>query len=115
ELDLIHEEQLESGKLKDYQILVLFDVKLLPAKAAKQIADFVQNGGTVIADCVPVLDENRLATDSMEKLFGVRNTQTGRILWPAEVKQMLPPKPGIKKPRNPLKTPSTKAATQPAT
>jgi len=116
ELDLIHEEQLDKGKLDEYKILILFDVKLLPKKSAETITKWIENGGTVIADCVPNLDENRMPTDAMSKIFGVRNADTTRILWPAEVKQMRPA-PAVKKPRVPGKTtqPATKPTTKPTT
>jgi hypothetical protein len=114
ELDLIHEEQVEAGKLKDYQVLVMFDVKLLPGKVAAEISKFVEGGGTVISDCVANLDENRMPADAMEKLFGVKHAQTGRILWPAEVRQMRPA-PEVKKPRVPGKSVGSKPTTKPAT
>jgi hypothetical protein len=79
ELDILHEEQIKDERLDGYQVLVLFDVTMLPADVAKRIATFVENGGVVIADCVPGLDANRKPTAVMEELFGVKNAQTGRI------------------------------------
>ncbi len=79
ELDILHEEQVVDDRLDGYDIVVLFDVKLLPKQVAERIASFAAKGGTVIADCVPVMDELRRPTDIMEKLFGVKEAQTGRI------------------------------------
>ena len=88
ELDVLHEEQAVDGTgsagipavLEDYDILVLFDVKLLPKAIAEHIAAFVNNGGVVIADCVPSLDEHKERLAVMEDLFGVTDAETGRIV-----------------------------------
>ncbi len=79
ELDILHEEQIVDDRLDGYDIVVLFDVELLPKQVAERIASFAAKGGTVIADCVPVMDELRRPMDTMEKLFGVKNPQTQRI------------------------------------
>jgi hypothetical protein len=106
ELDILHEEQITDDNLNGYKILLLADVKLLPARVAKHIATFVSNGGIVISDCVPQMDENKQPLDVMKKLFGVSKADTGRIIregqWvpfttlppkmshpPAESKEML--------------------------
>lgn len=79
ELDIIHEEQVTDDTLNGYRVLVLFDVKLLPEKVARRIASFVEKGGTVIADCVPSMDEYKRPMPVMNDLFGVRDAATGRI------------------------------------
>ena len=79
ELDVLHEEQVVDDRLDGYEIVVLFDVRLLPEAVAKRIAAYVANGGTVIADCVPTMDELRRPSDTMTKLFGVKDPQSGRI------------------------------------
>jgi hypothetical protein len=79
ELDILHEEQIKDERLDGYQVLVLFDVALLPADVAKRIATFVQNGGVVVADCVPRLDAYKQPMTVMEELFGVKEAKTGRI------------------------------------
>ena len=79
ELDCLHEEQVKDAELDGYKLLVLFDVKLLPEAVSRRIAEFVDAGGTVIADCVPQLDELRRPTTVMNDLFGVQNAQTNRI------------------------------------
>ena len=79
ELDILHEEQVTNDSLDGYEILVLFDVKLLPKKSAEHIASFVREGGVVIADGVPCLDEYKEPMAVMEELFGVTGAQTGRI------------------------------------
>ncbi|MDI3318359.1 beta-galactosidase trimerization domain-containing protein [Pinibacter soli] len=80
ELDILHENQVTDDKLNDYKVLVLADVKLLPASVAAHISRFVQNGGIVIADCVPQLDENKKPLSTMTKLFGINKAETGRVL-----------------------------------
>jgi hypothetical protein len=80
ELDILHEEQITDDRLNGYDILVLFDVKLLPDKTARSISSFVKNGGVVIADCVPALNEHRQPTTIMGDLFGVARAASGRIV-----------------------------------
>jgi hypothetical protein len=82
ELDLIHEEQVAAGELSKYRMLVLFDVKLLPRSVAEKISAFARSGGTVLADCMPQLDERHEPLDSLKTLFGVKQSTTGRIHWP---------------------------------
>ncbi len=79
ELDMLHEDQITDDTLLGYDVLVLFDVELLPEAVARHIVGFVRNGGTVIADCVPHRNELRQPMTVCEELFGVRDTQTGRI------------------------------------
>jgi len=79
ELDVLHEEQIKDSSLHGYQILCLFDIKLLPNECAGRISDFVRRGGVVIADCVPQMDAYRQPTEAMGKLFGVQDAATGRI------------------------------------
>jgi hypothetical protein len=78
ELDILHEEQIKDDRLDGYQVLVLFDVTLLPTDVARRIAAFVQNGGVVIADCVPNADAYKQPTTVMEELFGVKGAKTDR-------------------------------------
>ncbi|MFC1608501.1 hypothetical protein ACFL47_11085, partial [Candidatus Latescibacterota bacterium] len=80
ELDIIHEEQIVDDTINGYELLVMFDVKLLPEKTAGHIASFVRNGGVVIADCLPALNEFREPMTAMEELFGVSDSATGRIV-----------------------------------
>ena len=80
ELDLIHESQITDAQLNGYDILVLFDVKLLPETVAQHIADFVEAGGLLIADCVPSLGRLKEPMDTMEQLFGVTQAVTDRII-----------------------------------
>jgi hypothetical protein len=79
ELDILHEEQVTGDALNGYEVLVLFDVSLLPRAVAERVAAFVRNGGTLIADCVPVHDEDRQPMTVMADLLGVTDAQTGRI------------------------------------
>jgi hypothetical protein len=89
ELDIIHEEQIEKSGVGDYKILVLFDVKMLPQKVTQKIEQFVKDGGVLIGDCVPNLDEKRQPTNAMAKIFGVSDAETGRLEWPV-LKPQLP-------------------------
>ncbi len=80
ELDLIHEAQVTDAELNGYDILLLFDIKLLPEDVAQHIADFVADGGVVIADSVPHLGKLKEPMDTMEQLFGVEDAVTDRIV-----------------------------------
>jgi len=79
ELDVIHENQVTDDTLGGYDILVLFDVELLPESVAGYIARFVHNGGTVIADCVPRLNAWKEPMAILEEVFGVTETNADRI------------------------------------
>jgi len=79
ELDILHEDQVTDDTLDGYEILVLFDVELLPEDVARRIAAFVHNGGTVIADSAPHLDADRQPMPILEEVFGVKDAQSGRI------------------------------------
>ena len=79
ELDILHEDQITDDRLDGYEILVMFDVRLLPKAAAERIASFVRKGGVVIADCVPHMDAYKKPMATMEALFGVESAKTGRI------------------------------------
>lgn len=79
ELDILHENQITDDTLNGYQALVLCDVTLLPEKVAEHIVRFVKNGGTVIADCVPQLNENKKTSSIMNRLFGVDNVSIQRV------------------------------------
>jgi hypothetical protein len=79
ELDILHEEQIKDDRLDGYQVLVLFDVTLLPAEVARRIASFVEHGGVVIADCVPNADAYKQPMKVMEDLFGVTRAKTDRV------------------------------------
>jgi len=79
ELDILHEKQILDQKLDGYEVLLLFDVKLLPRKVAKRIAAFARRGGVVIADCLPQIDEYKRPLETMADLFGVKDAETSRI------------------------------------
>lgn len=79
ELDILHEDQVVDEKLAGYELLVLFDVELLPEPVAERIAQFVRDGGTVIADCVPRLNEVKESTATLEKVFGIAGMSGERI------------------------------------
>jgi hypothetical protein len=80
ELDVLHEEQVKDEHLAGYQVLVLFDVRLLPDEVAHRIGSFVQGGGIVIADCVANLDAYKNSSVIMPDLFGVRDAMKQRIM-----------------------------------
>jgi hypothetical protein len=93
EMDIIHEEQIKDEKMNGYDILVMADVKMLPATVAKNIEKFVQNGGIVISDCVPQMDAYMQPSIVMNKLFGVSRASTDRVLQKGQWNpfSMLPP------------------------
>jgi hypothetical protein len=80
ELDILHEDQLKDNQLAGYQVLVLCDVKLLAEEGARNIERFVRHGGTVIADCVPQLNEYKKPLNTLLPLFGVRSAATERTV-----------------------------------
>ena len=79
EMDIIHEEQIVDEKMNGYDILVMADVKMLPAQVAKNIEGFVRNGGIVIADCVPQMDAYLQPLKTMSNLFGVSSASVDRV------------------------------------
>lgn len=79
ELDILHEEQVKDSTLDGYEILVLFDVELLPEDVAGHIAAFVRAGGTVIADCVPGMNAYKEPMNVFEDLAGVKDAKADRI------------------------------------
>jgi hypothetical protein len=80
ELDILHEDQVTEDTLDGREILVLFDVELLPDSVAGHIARFVRNGGVIIADCVPRLNTLKEPAASLEEIFGVTGMSGDRIL-----------------------------------
>jgi hypothetical protein len=80
ELDILHEDQIKDNQLAGYQVLVLCDVKLLAEEAANNIERFVRRGGTVIADCVPQLNEYKRPLNTLMPLFGVSSAATNRTV-----------------------------------
>jgi hypothetical protein len=80
ELDILHEDQIKDNQLAGYQVLVLCDVKLLAEEAANNIERFVRRGGTVIADCVPQLNEYKRPLNTLIPLFGVSGAATNRTV-----------------------------------
>lgn len=79
ELDILHEEQVTDDKLNGYKVLVLCDVKLLPDKVAQYIKKFVENGGVVIADCLPQTNQDLKPLNTLAPIFGVSSSETGRV------------------------------------
>jgi beta-lactamase superfamily II metal-dependent hydrolase len=59
ELDILHEDQIVDSRLNGYKVLVLSDVELLPNAVSERIASFVRNGGLLIADKLPTLNERK--------------------------------------------------------
>ena len=80
ELDIIHEEQITNEQMNGYDILIMADVKMLPAGVAKNIEAFVQKGGIVVADCVPQMDAYFKPLQTMNSLFGVKSASTDRVV-----------------------------------
>jgi hypothetical protein len=114
EMDVIHEEQITDEKMNGYDILVLADVKMLPAQVARNIEKFVQKGGIVIADCVPQMDAYLQPLSVMDNLFGISSSSTSRVLQKGQWNpfSMLPPQwaHGLKTPPPPPVKTFAKAA-----
>ena len=70
------------------KLLALFDVRLLEYMHQSDIEGWVQSkGGVVLADCVPRTVAAEGAPErAMNELFGVRDADTRRILWPVKMK-----------------------------
>ncbi|MCC6694293.1 MAG: hypothetical protein IT365_01555 [Candidatus Hydrogenedentes bacterium] len=79
ELDILHEDQVTDDTLDGREILVLFDVELLPENVADHIAQFVRKGGVVIADCVPRMNAYKEPMSTLEEVFGVKDMSGTRI------------------------------------
>lgn len=79
EMDVIHEEQITDDSLNGYEVLVLADVEILPDAVAGRIKEFVNKGGTVIADCVPQKNEALQETTALNEVFGISSADTYRI------------------------------------
>lgn len=79
ELDILHEDQVTDETLGGYDLLVLFDVELLPKSVAGHIARFVHNGGVIIADCAPRMNELKEPMPILEEVFGVSGMRGDRI------------------------------------
>ena len=89
ELDCLHEMQIAAGCLSGQagrssdrrsrqrtDVLVMFDVSLLPGDVAREVREFVKRGGVLIADQIPCLDEDKKPTEALQPVF--RAKQTGR-------------------------------------
>lgn len=103
ELDIIHEEQIIDEKMNGYEMLVMCDVKLLPRDVAGNITRFVENGGILLADCLPQTDEDLKPLDVLKKVFGISKAVTDRIRREGQwvpfaaipVKMSFPPENGV--------------------
>ncbi|MDD2710037.1 MAG: hypothetical protein PHV34_18805 [Verrucomicrobiae bacterium] len=76
EIDVLHEDQVADDHLNGCKILVLCDVELIPTTVSKRIASFVRNGGLLVMDRIPSLDEqkqsNPLFADLLKEFGGKR-------------------------------------------
>jgi len=79
ELDIIHEDEVADASFGGRKMLVLFDVELLPEHVAGHIAQFVRNGGIVIADAVPRMNAWKEPTTALDDVFGVTQSTGARI------------------------------------
>ena len=74
--DLIYERQIAAGGLKDYEALVIANVRHVSTAAAEEIERFVREGGVLISDTVPELNEDNKASMTLAKVFG--RTESGK-------------------------------------
>jgi hypothetical protein len=75
--DLIYERQIAAGGLKDYEALVLANVRHIADAAAKGIEEFVSGGGVLVSDTVPELNENNERSQILTEVMG-RTENSGR-------------------------------------
>jgi len=72
--DFVHEDRLELERLSKYRALVLPNIAILSDRQCRQIADYVQHGGSIMATFETSLyDENlnRRANFGLAGLFGI--------------------------------------------
>ncbi len=75
QFDFIHEEQMAAGALSDYRVLILPWSSAVSETEAAAIREFVEGGGTVIADCYcGVRDDHGHGRPMLDDLFGVRQS-----------------------------------------
>ncbi|MEO6052937.1 MAG: beta-galactosidase, partial [Chthoniobacterales bacterium] len=66
-------KQIEAGQLKDVGAVFMVDVKYVPTGAAKKLAEWVHNGGTIVGDQYPgIFDEFGRAQNTIAQMFGVK-------------------------------------------
>ncbi len=68
-VDLIYERQIAAGKLKDYEALVMANIRHIADDAARGIEEFVGGGGVLISDTVPELNEDNKPSDTLAKML----------------------------------------------
>jgi len=89
ELDVIPEQLVESGELKNHRALALLGATYITQAAAEKIVKFVEAGGLLICDKPPAFNENGERIKVFDSLFGgepetisgdltVRRSQFGR-------------------------------------
>ena len=71
QIDLLDERLVTAGELKHYPAVALFDIEYLPKEIYEEIAEYVRNGGVVIADRLPDkdIDGSALDVDLLGGLF----------------------------------------------
>ncbi len=68
--DLIYERQIAAGKLHGYDALVMANVRHVADAAAAAIEQFVSDGGVLVSDIVPELNEDNEASETLAKVLG---------------------------------------------
>ncbi len=73
QFDFIHEDQMQAGELSNYRVLILPWSSAISEAEAAAIREFVEAGGTVIADSYcGVRDDHGHARAMLDDLFGIR-------------------------------------------
>lgn len=73
QFDFLHEDQMTRGDLAKYKVLFLPWSSAISEGEARAIRQFVENGGTVIADSFcGIRDGNSVARPMLDDLFGLR-------------------------------------------
>ncbi len=95
-VDFVHAEELPSGKLKDYKLLVVPYPVMMAQPTARAIAHFVRDGGAVFAEARLAWNDDRgyaaptIPGFGLHEVFGVRESQ----VRPAERAQVVLKQPG---------------------
>ncbi|MGE5532259.1 MAG: beta-galactosidase, partial [Bacteroidota bacterium] len=84
--NFVHEEQMAKGDLSKYRVLILPWSSAISAREAAAIREFVQKGGTVIADSYcGVRDDHGAPRAMLDDLFGIKQTLTPPQLQAADM------------------------------
>jgi len=74
EVDLVHQRLARDERIGAYAAVALLGTRLLPKKAARQLARFVEHGGLLLADRADLVDEKGRPLPWPDGFFGTAET-----------------------------------------